>query len=73
MTLNTFVLVGTILSHDTLLATVEFNLNPEVNGGPAVAVLPNTAIPCEVKIGKRIFVVKDKDMDHAIISCEAKK
>ncbi len=73
MALNTFVLVGTILSHDTLLATVEFNLNPKVNGGPAVAVLPNSAIPCEIKVGKRIFVVKDENMEHAIISCEEKK
>ena len=73
MTLNTFVLVGTVLSHDTLLATVEFNLNPGVNGGPAVAVLPNSAIPCEIKVGKRIFVVKDENMEHAIISCEEKK
>ena len=54
MALKSFVLVGTILSHDSLLSTVEFNLNPSTNGGPSVAVLPNSAIPCEVKVGKKI-------------------
>lgn len=72
MTLNTFVLVGTILSYDAQLSTVEFNLNPTVNGGPAIAVLQNSAIPCKVEVGKKIYVVKDESMEHAIISCEAK-
>ena len=71
MVLNSFVLVGTILSHDSMLSTVEFNLNPETNGGPAVAVLPNSAIPCKIEIGKKIYVVKDKTMETAVISCEA--
>jgi hypothetical protein len=70
MTLNTFVLVGTILSHDDLRSTVEFNLNPAVNGGPSIAVLQNTAIPCDVKIGKKIYVVKDKNMEYPQIVCE---
>ena len=72
MTLNTFVLVGTILSSDAQLSTVEFNLNPATNGGPAIAVLQNSAIPCKVEVGKKIYVVKDENMEHAIISCEAK-
>ena len=70
MTLNTFVLVGTILSHDDLRSTVEFNLNPAVNGGPSIAVLQNTAIPCDVRIGKKIYVVKDKNMEYPQIVCE---
>ena len=36
MTLSTFVLVGTIISHDSFLSTVEFNLNPATNGGPTI-------------------------------------
>jgi len=68
--LKSFVLVGTILSHDDVLSTVEFNLNPSTNGGPAIAVLQNNAIPCEVKVGKKIYVVKNENMEHATISCE---
>lgn len=70
MTLKSFVLVGTILSHDNFLSTVEFTLNPATNGGPSIAVVPNSAIPCDVKIGKTIFVVKDESMDHSQIVCE---
>ena len=73
MVLNSFVLVGTILSHDAILATVEFDLNPSTNGGPAIAVLPNAAIPCSIKVGKKIYVVKDENMEHPTISCEVKK
>jgi len=73
MALKSFVLVGTILSHDSLLSTVEFNLNPSTNGGPSVAVLPNSAIPCEVKVGKKIYVVKNEKEEHPTISCEAEK
>ena len=69
MILKSFVLVGTIISHDSLLSTVEFNLNPATNGGPAIGVLHNSAIPCEVKVGKKIYVVKDENMDHAVITC----
>ena len=68
--LNTFVLVGTILSSDGYLSTVEFNLNPATNGGPSVAVLPNHAIPCDVVVGKKIYVVKDENQDIPVITCE---
>tara|TARA_B100000427_G_scaffold210722_1_gene175687 strand:- start:514 stop:741 length:228 start_codon:yes stop_codon:yes gene_type:complete len=71
--LKSFVLIGTILSHDGVLSTVEFNLNPSTNGGPSVAVLPNSAIPCKVEIGKKIYVVKDENMEIPTISCEAEK
>ena len=73
MVLKSFVLIGTILSHDGVLSTVEFNLNPSTNGGPSVAVLPNSAIPCKVEVGKKIYVVKDENMEIPIISCEAEK
>ena len=64
MILNSFVLIGTILSHDSVFSTVEFNTNPATNGGPSIAVLPNTAIPCELKVGKKIYIVKDENMEH---------
>ena len=70
MTPTSFVLIGTIMSHDSLLSTVEFNLNPAVNGGPAVAILQNSAIPCEVKVGQKIYVVKHEHEESAVISCE---
>ena len=70
MVLKSFVLVGTILSHDTVLSTVEFNLNPATNGGPSIAVMQNSSIPCEVNVGKKIYVVKDKDMEYPQIVCE---
>ena len=73
MTLKSFVLVGTILSHDSLLSTVEFNLNPAVNGGPSIAVVPNSAIPCSVEVGKNIYVVKDEAMEYPQIVCEIDK
>lgn len=69
-TLSSFVLIGTILSHDDVRATVEFNLNPAVNGGPSIAVLQNTAIPCDVEVGKKIYIVKNEHMDIPEISCE---
>ncbi len=68
--LSSFVLIGIIVSHDSQLSTVEFNLNPATNGGPAIGILQNSAIPCEVKVGKKIYVVKDEDMEHPVISCE---
>ena len=73
MLLKSFVLVGTIVSHDSVLSTVEFNLNPATNGGPALAILQNTAIPCEIKVGKTIYVVKEEDQDHAVITCKEEK
>ena len=73
MTLSSFVLVGTIISHDDLLSTVEFNLNPAVNGGPAIGILHNAAIPCEVKVGQKIYVVKHENEEDATISCNRSK
>ena len=70
MSLSSFVLVGTILSHDAQLATVEFNMNPATNGGPSLAVLQVAAIPCEVKVGRRVFIVKTEADDIPTISCE---
>jgi|TARA_R110001583_G_scaffold5598_11_gene30125 hypothetical protein len=69
-TLSSFVLIGTIISHDLVFSTVEFNLNPATNGGPSIAVMPNVAIPCKVKVGKKIYVVKDENMEQAVITCE---
>ncbi len=71
--LKSFVLVGTIISHDSLLSTVEFNLNPATNGGPAIGILHNSAIPCEVKVGQKIYVVKQEHEEDATITCEAVK
>lgn len=71
MTLKSFVLVGVILSHDQQLSTVEFNTNPAVNGGPSIGILQNSAIPCEVKVGKKIYVVKEEAMEYPVITCEA--
>ena len=73
MTLSSFVLIGTIISHDTVLSTVEFNLNPATNGGPALAILQNTAIPCEAKVGQKIYVVKQEHEEDAVITCEIEK
>ena len=70
MVLNSFVLVGTILSHDAVMSTVEFNLNPATNGGPAIAVIQNRAIPCDITVGKKIYVVKDENMKIPQITCE---
>ena len=69
-TLTSFVLVGTVLSYDTFLATVEFNINPSVNGGPAIAVLPVKAIPCEIEKGKKIFITKHEKEELPTISCK---
>lgn len=71
--LESFVLVGTILSFDSYLTTVEFNLNPATNGGPSLAVLPNHAIPCEIEIGKKIYVVKTTEQKIPSITCEQSK
>ena len=32
--------------------------------------LPNEAIPCKIKIGKKIYVVKDRREDIPVITCE---
>ena len=68
--LSTFVLVGTIVSTDSFLTTLEFDLNPATNGQPALAVLPRTAIPCDVIVGGKVYVVKHESQDIPIISCE---
>ena len=68
--LTSFVLIGTVLSFDTFLATVEFQMNPAVNGGPATAVLPVDAIPCDIEVGKKIYVVKYEEQETPTISCE---
>ena len=70
MILKSFVLVGVIVSHDDVLSTVEFNTNPAVNGGPAMAVMQNSAIPCKIEVGKKIYVVKDENMEHAQVTSE---
>jgi len=71
ITLTSFVLVGTVLSTDSFLTTVEFNLNPATNAGPSIAVLPNHSIPCEIMIGKKLYVVKSRDQKVPTITCEA--
>lgn len=68
--LTTFVLIGTVLSHDSFLATVSFDLNPQQNGGPSIAVLPIKAIPCDITIGKKVYVTKYKEKQLPIITCE---
>ena len=70
MVLKSFVLVGTIVSHDTVLTTIEFNLNPATNGGPALAIIQNSAIPCEVKVGRKVYVVKQEHAVDATITSE---
>tara|TARA_B100000519_G_scaffold42975_1_gene33524 strand:+ start:1946 stop:2173 length:228 start_codon:yes stop_codon:yes gene_type:complete len=70
MTPASFVLVGTILSADSFLATVEFQTNPPVNGGPSLAVMPVEAIPCDVEIGRKIYVVKYETQEIPTITCE---
>ena len=70
MTLTSFVLVGSVLSFDSFLATVEFQTNPPVNGGPSIAVLPIEAIPCEVKVGQAIYVVKHEKDELPTITCK---
>ena len=72
MTLSSFVLIGTVLSYDEVRATVEFNLNPSTNGGPAIAVLMNSSIPCEIEVGKKIYIVKSEEAEIPEISCERK-
>ena len=68
--LTTFVLMGTIDSHDGTFATVELNTNPASNGGPATAVMPVTAFPCEIHEGKVFFVVKLHEDQDAFIVCQ---
>ena len=68
--LTTFVLVGTIDSHDGQFATVELHLNPATNGGPSMAVMPVSAFPCEIYEGKRFSVVKVSELVDAVVICQ---
>jgi hypothetical protein len=68
--LSSFVLIGTVVSHDPVLATVEFNLNPATNGGPAIGIMTVASIPCEVKVGKKIYIVKEENQKIPVISCD---
>jgi len=68
--LTTFILVGMIDSHDTYFATVELNTTPASNGGPATAVIPVSAFPCEIYEGKVFYVVKLADEQDAVIVCQ---
>jgi len=68
--MTSFVLIGTILSFDTFLTTVEFQTNPPGNGGPSLAVVPIEAIPCEIEVGKKVYIVKYEKQEVPTISCE---
>ena len=68
--LTTFILVGMIDSHDAVFATVELNTTPASNGGPAIAVMPVAAFPCEIYEGKVFYVVKLHDEQDAAIVCQ---
>ena len=68
--LSTFILLGVIDSHDGTFATVELNTNPASNGGPATAVMPVSAFPCEIKEGKVFYVVKLHEDQDAVIVCQ---
>jgi len=68
--LKVFILVGTIDSHDGQFATVELDLNPATNGGPALVVVPVSAFPCEVREGRRFYVVKLSTGEDSIIICK---
>lgn len=68
--LTTFILVGMVDSHDAVFATVELNTTPASNGGPAIAVMPVAAFPCEIYEGKVFYVVKLHDEQDATIICQ---
>jgi len=68
--LTTFILVGMIDSYDSHFATVELNTTPESNGGPATAVMPISAFPCEIYEGKVFYVVKLYENEDATIVCQ---
>ncbi len=68
--LTTFVLLGMVDSFDEHFATVELNSNPVSNGGPAIAVMPVNAFPCEIYEGKVFYVVKLHESRDAVIVCQ---
>ena len=69
-TLATFILVGTIDSHDSQFATVELNMKPATNAGPAMAVMPVQAFPCKIKEGDTFYIVKLSEEADAFIICK---
>jgi hypothetical protein len=71
--LKVFILVGVIDSHDNQFATVELNTSPATNGGFAIAVLPVSAFPCEVREGRHFYVVKLSAAQDAVIICQKEK
>ena len=68
--LTTFILVGMIDSFDSHFATVELNTTPESNGGPATAIMPVSAFPCEIYEGKVFYIVKLYENEEASIVCQ---
>ena len=68
--LTTFILLGMVDSLDKQFATVELNSNPVSNGGPAIAVMPVNAFPCEIYEGKVFYVVKLHENQDAFIVCQ---
>ena len=71
--LTSFVLVGTILSFDTFFTTIEFQTNPPSNGGGSIAIMPLNAIPCDIKVGNTIYVVKQELQEVPVITCKKEK
>jgi hypothetical protein len=69
-TLTTFILLGMVDSFDEHFATVELNTNPVSNGGPATAVMPVNAFPCEIYEGKVFYIVKLHDNQDAVVICQ---
>ena len=69
--LTTFVLVGTIDSHDGQFATVELHLNPATNAGPAMAVMPVAAFPCKITEGDKFYVVKLSEQQESVVICHS--
>ena len=67
--LTTFILVGVVDSKDDQFATVELNLNPATNAGPATAVMPLTAFPCKIQEGDTFYVVKLLPDQDAVVQC----
>ena len=68
--LTTFILLGMVDSFDEHFATVELNTNPASNGGPAIAVMPVNAFPCEIYEGKVFYVVKLSELMDAVVICQ---
>ena len=69
-TLTTFILIGMVDSMDSYFATVELNTTPASNGGPAMAIMPLSAFPCEIYEGKVFYVVKLHEDQDATIVCQ---